>query len=593
MKLHWKIALGALLVSAAALATGALYVEPALKRRFTAQLLESLGDRITLVANLLAERSGKELDPGTLEPWLVSLAAGAQTRLTIIAPDGSVLGDSWVQGKKFAHLENHATRPEVMAAVENGEGSSERYSSTIGANLLYVARRIPVAKGWAIVRAAYPLSSVEASLASVRALLWVGVGIALALAALLSIFFSRQVAAPLRALTAAADQVAGGDFGVRLHAPGGGELADLAGAFNRMAGEVGRLISEINTERGQARRILSAIQEGILLLDAGGKAVAANRAFLEMFGIAEAAVQGRAPLDLVRSDAVQKAVEAVRQGNAESESEFVWNGSKDERIIELVAAAVRESAGPAGVVLVFRDLTRTRRLEQVRKDFVANVSHELRTPLTSIRGYGETLARKLEGQETLHQFANSIVRASEGLTALVNDLLDLSRLERPDFALERTGGDLREAAAQAMDLLRERFAQKRIRLSLEAAEGVGRASFDHRLIGQVLANLLDNALKYTPEGGDVVVRVSAENGFVLADVRDTGPGIPEKDLPRLFERFYRVDKGRSRELGGTGLGLAIVKHIVARHGGSVGVENRREGGTRFWFTLPVFAALES
>ena len=152
---------------------------------------------------------------------------------------------------------------------------------------------------------------------------------------------------------------------------------------------------------------------------------------------------------------------------------------------------------------------------------------------------------------------------------------------------------MREAAAQAMDLLRERFAQKRIRLSLEAAEGVGRASFDHRLIGQVLANLLDNALKYTPEGGDVVVRVSAENGFVLTDVRDTGPGIPEKDLPRLFERFYRVDKGRSRELGGTGLGLAIVKHIVARHGGSVGVENRREGGTRFWFTLPVFAALES
>ena len=586
MKLHWKIALGALLVSAAALAAGALYVEPALKRRFTAQIFESLGDRITLVGNLLAERSGKELEQGSLEPWLVSLAAGARTRLTIVASDGRVLGDSWVQGEKLAHIENHASRPEMMEAVEKGEGSSERYSSTIQANLLYVAKRIPVAKGWVIVRTAYPLSSVEASLSSVRTLLWVGVGIALALAAFLSVFFSRQVAAPLRALTAAANQVAGGDFGVRLHAPGGGELGELAGAFNRMAGEVGRLISEINAERGQARRILSAIQEGILLLDAGGKALAANRAFLEMFGIAEVSVLGRTALDLVRSDAVQKAVEAVRQGQPEFESEFVWNDSKDERIIELVAAAVRESAGPAGVVLVFRDLTRTRRLEQVRKDFVANVSHELRTPLTSIRGYGETLARKLEGQETLRQFANSIVRASEGLTALVNDLLDLSRLERPDFTLERTPGDLREAAAQAMDLLRERFVQKRIRLSLEVMEGVGRVSFDRRLIGQLLANLLDNALKYTPEDGSVVVRVSSEKGSVRVDVCDSGPGIPEKDLPRLFERFYRVDKGRSRELGGTGLGLAIVKHIVARHAGSVGVENRREGGAKFWFILP-------
>ncbi|MEW6775639.1 MAG: ATP-binding protein [Bdellovibrionota bacterium] len=588
MKFHWRITLGALFVSAIAAIAAALYIGPSLRRSVTREVEDLLRERLLLTSHLIEEFSSQgPHSPEELQKRVESLAADSRARITLIATDGKVLADSAVPFEKLPAIEPHGGRPEVIEAFGQGEGSAQRHSSTVGTDLLYVARRIQVGGFPVVVRLAHPLLAVDQAVADVRGLVWSAVGIAFLLTCLLSFFLSRQVSKPVEELTAATRRLTEGDLTVRLQARSSDELGELARNFNRMAERLDALLARLKTEQEQAERILSTVHEGIVLLDEEDRLAAANRSFISMFRLEGQDLTRRLPLELVRSNIVGEAVSILRDGKESFEGEFTLEEPEGTRSFELAAAQVVEGGRRRGSVLVFRDITRTERLEQVRKDFVANVSHELRTPLTSIRGYAETLAKKLTNQTPLDGFAIAIVRSAESLSALVNDLLDLSRLERPDFLLERHEGDLAEAIRSQADLFRERFAQKSIAFSVDMGGAPPRASFDRRLLEQVLSNLFDNAAKYTPAGGNVWVRLQRDaRGDHRVEVANTGLGIPPQDLPRIFERFYRVDKGRSRELGGTGLGLAIVKHIIARHGGEVGVYNRSEGGCCFWFTLP-------
>ncbi|MCB0219046.1 MAG: HAMP domain-containing protein [Chrysiogenetes bacterium] len=585
MRLHWKIALGALFVSVAAIVAGAIYIAPALRKDVTSNIADVLREETAVLQSVLEKRSAEELTTKSLQPWARALGRGGISRITIVAPDGRVLADSDVSVEELPSVENHGDRPEVLAAHEEGEGVAQRRSGTVDVKLLYVARRVRMGKGFGVVRVAYPLSAVNEAVTRVTQVLWGAVVFAFILASILSVFVSRWVAQPLRRLASAAQEIADGDLSVRAETDSGDEVGELARSFNEMVARLESLIGVIRNEREQAQRILATVDEGIILLDERDFVVAGNRVFVDLFKAPEQ-LKGRSALELVRSDAIQRGLTALREGEERYEQEFVLEAPLGERRFELVAAPVLESGVRTGAVLVFRDVTRTRRLEEVRKEFVANVSHELRTPLTSIRGYAETLSGKLQGDETLARFADSIVRSAERLSALVNDLLELSRLERPEFTPRKENRDLGEELRNGIGQFQDRAAGRKIELVFEPEEFDHTCSFDVRLIDQVLTNLLDNAFKYTPDGGEICVSTEPREGAIRVCVEDTGPGIPEKDIPRLFERFYRVDKARSRELGGTGLGLAIVKHIVERHGGKVGVENRAGGGTRFWFELP-------
>lgn len=585
MRLHWKIALGALFVSVGAIVAGAIYIAPAIREDVTSNIADVLREETIVLQSVLEKRPHEELSFESLQPWARALTRSGLSRVTVIAPDGTVLADSNVQRDELSNVENHGDRPEVLAAHNDGEGIAQRRSGTIDVNLLYVARRVKMGEGYGVVRVAYPLSAVNEAVGRVNKVLWGAVAFAFVLASLLSILLSRWVAHPLRNLAEVAREIAEGDLSLRAESESGDEVGELANSFNEMVARLESLIGVIRSEREQAQRILSTVDEGIILLDERDFAVAGNRVFVDLFKTPED-IQGRSPLELVRSDAIQRGLSALREGKERYEEEFVLEAPLGERRYELVAAPVMEEGQRTGAVLVFRDVTRTRRLEEVRKEFVANVSHELRTPLTSIRGYAETLSARLEDDEKLSRFAESIVRSAERLSALVNDLLELSRLERPEFTPKKQQRDLAREVVVAMRDFEGRAADRKIELVFEPGNFDHGCSFDPRLIDQVLTNLLDNAFKYTPDGGEI--RVSSEPGesAIRVCVEDTGPGIPEKDLPRLFERFYRVDKARSREEGGTGLGLAIVKHIVERHGGKAGVENRAGGGARFWFELP-------
>lgn len=586
MRLHWKIALGVLLVSTGAFLAGAAYVGPSLRHDITAQILSDLESRLALVRRLYAEQVARGPAGQDLQRWAVSIADGAGTRLTVIAADGTVLADSSLSAAVLSRIENHAGRPEIREAMARGAGSAIRHSETLDRDLIYAARRVEAGGRSVVLRLAAPYEAVDSAVDSVRSVLWGALGLALVLAAGLSLLVSRWVSLPLREMSAATQRIAEGDLSVRVQAPRDGDIRELATSFNRMAERLDDTIQTMEAEREQFRRILTTVHEGILLLDETDRVVVGSRSLAGMFGIDELAMIGKTPLELIRAEGVDRTLNALRRGRREFRTEFSLPGGLEERIFELVAVAVFEGEERRGAVLVVRELTHTRRLEKIRRDFVANVSHELRTPLTSIRGYAETLANQLEGREPLDRFAHNIVKRTEGLTALVNDLLDLSRIERPEFAptLERT--DLAELAEGAAELFAERYAQKDLTLHMELGEFDHHAWADHRLLAQVFSNLLDNAFKYTPAGGEVWLRTAEEDGRIRVEVADTGPGIPEKALSRIFERFYRIDKGRSREQGGTGLGLSIVKHIIERHNGRIGVRNRKEGGTVFWFTLP-------
>lgn len=495
-----------------------------------------------------------------------SIAPQSDTRLTIIAPDGTVLADSL--GSPGV-MDNHNARPEVAEARSADHGYDIRRSDTVGFDLMYVAVPLDRPDG-VILRAARPLSAIDAELR--RLYLYVAVafaGVTLS-TAFIGFFVVRSLVRPVREMAWVAQSIASGDFGHRAPLEAPADLGVLARALNAMSDELQLRMEALRSTAARIEAVLGSMQDGVIALGPDGRVQLTNDAAKRLLGFTGDPA-GREVWELWRSEPLMSAVREALAGR-EGRATIGWEGRT------LAAAGAPVSSG--GAVVVVRDVTEQARYEALRKEFVANVSHELRTPLTFIRGFVETLrAGAIDDRAKADEFLVTIEKHAVQLSALVEDLLELSKLDaKPELRRRRVRLD--ELLSRVHDAYRPAAEKKRIALSLEAPPM--EVDVDPGFAERAVGNLVDNAIKYTADGGSVAIAARAP---CVVEVRDTGVGIPEADQARIFERFYRVDKSRSREAGGTGLGLAIVKHIAQLHGGSVKVRSRPGQGSTFTLEL--------
>ncbi len=543
------------------------------------------------------------------DAWARRAATRTRTRVTVIAPDGRVLADS---DEPSGRMDNHATRPEVVQALAGGRGQAVRFSRTVDRDLVYFAQAVPQPDGdHLILRLAIPVGEVVHGFGRFRRDFLVVAMVSLAVAAGIALLWARRITQPLRQMVGFAQAVSRGELSHRLPIRSRDELGDLAEALNTMTTDFRETLQRLEAESRRIRTIMESMAEGLLVIDARGRISLVNPAAEALLGIKEETALGQTPLEAVRSHELDELLRAAVQGVGTASAEIALPYPR-RRVLAGTAVAIRDAGGAyQGTVLALRDITQLKRLEEARMEFVVNVSHELRTPLTAIRGYAETLLEDgLEDREEARKFLEIIHRHSERLGRLLNDLLDLSNIELEMAPLSMRAVPVADATRQAVAMLAPQATQKAIRLAHELPDDLPPVLADRDRLVQILVNLLDNAVKYSPEGGSVTVRaaVLSSGSAAVSDpqhrsppgrtapehaveivVEDTGIGIPAKDLPRITERFYRVDKARSRELGGTGLGLAIVKHLVQAHHGTLAIESDPGKGTRVRISLPAAA----
>ncbi len=550
---------------------------------------EQTGASLKARADLLEPQVSGHLTPAAgadLNRLCRELGARTATRFTIILYDGQVLGDSQEDPRQ---MENHATRPEVQAALAGAVGSATRFSRTLLREMMYVA--VPVIEEGRItgvVRAAMAVDAIGATLDELYLRVALGGLAAVAIIALVSLWLSRRISRPLEEMTHGAARFAQGDLAQRLALRGSKEIDALVLAMNQMAAQLDDRIRAVENQRNEQEAMLASMVEGMLAVDTEERILRINRAAERLLGIHSGQVLGRRLQEVVRKADLQRFVARTLASRQPVEADLVLHDPQ-ERFLQGHGTLLRSNLGKdLGALIVLNDVTRLRRLENLRRDFVANVSHELKTPITAIKGCVETL---LDGAaadpEASRRFLEIIARQGERLNAIIDDLLTLSRIEqdaeRHDIPLQV--GALRDVLEAAIQSCSVTATARSIRLDLECPEDV-MAVINPPLLEQALVNLIDNAVKYSDEGGRVLLTVRHAGVETLIEVRDWGCGIPREHLARLFERFYRVDKARSRKVGGTGLGLAIVKHIVQAHRGRVTVESTPDQGSAFAIILP-------
>ncbi len=560
--------------------------ERGLHERTLARLVASLEERARLVLEQVRDTPFSPAASAALDERADRAGAAAAARVTLVAADGTVVGDSDVPLERLPELENHARRPEIEQALRGAVGHATRQSETVGRQLFYLA--IPAGPaGRGAVRLAVDLADLEAAISELRGRLLLAGLVGLVAALLLSYVLTRITLHPIGEMRRAVASIAGGDLDARLPLRWRDELGEISSAINRMAEQLRERLEEATGEKEQLRAVLDGMVEGVLVVDAAGKIVLANDRLREFTGV-WTDVRGRTPLEAIRDRQLD---EIIQEAAASEEAVFRELSllRRPPRTLRVHAVRFPSAGRPRmGTVAVVHDVTELSRLEQVRQDFVANASHELRTPLAAIRGFAETLLHGGELSEPERRsYLEIIDRHARRLTNLVGDLLELSRIERREAGFELARVDVAGLADVLVRDSRPRFEEKRLAVA-QRVTGSPVAWADAQAVEQILTNLLDNAAKYTPAGGRIEVVVEGEPELVRVRVADTGIGIPREDLGRIFERFYRVDKARSRALGGTGLGLSIVKHLVQRLGGEISVESEPGQGSSFAFTLPRF-----
>lgn len=556
-----------LLVIATATVTLDFTVRPAWERSLRNQIQQSLIEKTKLFALHLQSEHSRPLSSLVAEE-----AAAANVRATVIDSSGKVLADSQAT---VAGMENHAARPEFAAALRGQVGVFTRDSDTLGVPLLYVAA--PIREG--AVRMAYPLSEVKATEARARRSLLVGSTIALMVAMLLAAAIAQLIAQRLRRIVVFAERIADGDLSARIARHSSDEIGLVAAALDRTARKLENSFAALETSRSQLETLLNSMQEAVIAVTKEGKVLWVNGRMKRMAG--SGARIGAPLVETVRDPSILAAVEEAnaRKQMSTTRATALLPG----RVFQVTACPMP----PSGAVAVLHDLTDVERVEKTRRDFIANVSHELRTPLTSVQGYAETLLDSHAADEdSTREFLEIIVKNARRMTRLTEDLLVLARVESGEqrFRLRPVSpSDLLSDAAETFSLA-AREAQMDLSVESSVSDTI---HADPEAIHQVLSNLISNALHYAREGGRILIGAHKTEHAIEFYVRDFGRGIASEHLPRLFERFYRVDKTRSRESGGTGLGLAIVKHIVLAHGGQVRAESQLGHGSVFCFTIPL------
>jgi two-component system phosphate regulon sensor histidine kinase PhoR len=521
----------------------------------------------------------------------ISSLTGA--RVTLIAADGRVVGDSTEDGAALDKLENHAARPEVVQARADGIGVSRRYSTTTGVEMLYVAVPVRAAPDGsldrpAFVRLSLPLTEVRAQLGLIGRSAFTALLVGLATALLLAWIMSALLARRVDAIASVARRYATGDLSRPAGDYGGDEIATVARALDHSVHELGRRLDELARDRALMQAILSGMVEGVVVVDAAGRLQLANGAARDMLAL-DPDDTGRHYLEIVRHPGVASQIGAALEGRDAAGVEIILNRDPDRTFVARAApVTLAKGPGKPGAVLVLYDVTDLKRADRIRRDFVANVSHELRTPLTAIRGYVEALLDEGDAADPNRRFLDVIQRHVARMERLVQDLLRLARLDAGQETLDLADCSVASLFDDVQTDLAPLIERRGHRVNVRIATGAETVRVDPAKLHDVLRNLVENAVHHTPEGTTIELAATPNATGLRLSVADDGPGIPESDRQRVFERFYRVDKARAREsgVGGTGLGLAIVKHLVGLHGGRVEVENRPEGGAIFTVALP-------
>ncbi len=580
MRIHTRLAWIAFAVTVIALGGATLLWNNSLQRERRADLDQRLLDQARLLNSFLPVPGSPDAKE-EMDHLVRVMNRETGVRYTVIARNGEVLAESGLPADEVGEMENHLSRPEVQQALEHGLGRDERVSPTLEVPYAYLAVRWgSVHEPFGVARVALPMDHVVAEQHRGRGRLALVVLGAIALAALLDYVSAKRVTRPVARMSETARQIAAGHLDRRVEPEGSSEVRDLGMAVNHLADSVEVQINRVEAERQRLARLLQGMPDGILALDETGRIVLANPAARTMLSL-EGEVAGLSPVETVRSPELQQAVDAVRA-----------SGKVETREIKLPgpgAPVLSVSLVPleTGMVVVIHDVTRLRRLEHARREIVANIGHELRTPLTAILGYLETLDQSPDLPEAERdRFLAVISRNARRLERLVKDLSRLSRLESSQVKLDLEPVRLDEVTASAVETVAPRAREKDVEVVTEIDSALPVVQADRHGLETVLLNLLDNALRVSPRGASVKVRVRRREGVLRVEVEDRGPGIPQELRDRVFERFYRIDPGRASDEGGSGLGLAIVKHTVILHGGEVGVEGGRDGGAVFHFTIP-------
>jgi len=561
-------------------ATG-LFLEGRLRQVITEGTEQQLRRQASLAREALtALRDSEEIEQ--LDAVADRLGKAGGTRVTVIAADGHVLGDSELTPDQITTVELHHRRPEVVDAIAHGTGVSTRYSTTLETDMLYVATAR--ADGLGAVRVATPLSAVEQAVRQLRLALLLAAGLGLLVAVLMSALASHLTTRPLLSLVDRARKLVEQDQPVQ---PPSDELGYVAGSLDWLARELDESVSSLARARDRLDAVLSSMGEGVIALEDDLRVRLVNPAARTLLDVDDGGeLRGRMLVELSRTPDMVELARRAREANIEGELSL-HNG---ERTVAVSGTPLRATGGS---LLVLRDVTEVRRLETIRRDFVANISHELRTPVAVIRANSETLLNgALEDPEQGRRFAEASLRHAERLSNLLSDLLDLAKLEADAYRMDLAPLSLEQGLSAALAAVRPLADKRSISLELGATE-VETVLADPQALEQILVNLLENAVKYAGEGGHVMLRAVSESGHARIEIADDGPGVDREHRDRIFERFYRVDAGRSREVGGTGLGLSIVKHLVGVMHGEVGMVPVQPHGSCFWFTLRTTAASAS
>lgn len=585
-KLIWQIFPLFLIIIIISLSLEAWYFNRHSRQFFLDNTEKELIVRAQLIEFKIADiLSANPVQDQKLNALCKEIGASIQTRVTVVAPSGEVMADSLA---RTATMENHKNRPEIQTALSGNRGVSTRYSRTLDQNMMYIA--LPVERNnrvMAVIRTAVPLTAIEENIRSTRNKVFGFLILTIIAAAGVSWYVTRKIIQPLEAIKKGAQAFARGDLSNRLAVPDTEELSALARSMNQMAKNLTDRIQEALDRQRELEAVHASMQEGVIAIDNQEKIITINDTAARIFNCPAPEMKHKNVLEVARNYELQNFIRTALSTHEPVEDDIRIHQDKD-HILNIHSSALWDSQNHRmGTLIIFHDITRIRRLEKMHKDFAANVSHELKTPLTTIKGFIETLQEMPEsssGERT--GFLKILEKNVDRMIGLINDLLSLSRLER----LEGTGirfADnqlfaLIQGAVAACDPLAEK---KQIRIQIICPRDLT-VRVDPVLMEQAIVNLVENAVKYSPENSQVEISASRTGKEIQINVKDAGPGIAKELQPKIFNRFYRVDKGRSRQEGGTGLGLAIVKHIIQYHNGRITVSSVKGAGTTFHIRLP-------
>jgi two-component system phosphate regulon sensor histidine kinase PhoR len=575
-----KFFFAALSAAIIALAVAGLLFATTMRSRTDARIEATLIAEARMAADLLS-RGTPLVTAADLDGEADRLGALIDARVTFIAPDGRVVGDSAETLEGVAAMENHLQRPEVVDARARGLGRAQRYSATLKIDMLYVAVRVQH-PAIAFVRMALPLTSVRQQLRPVLTATLTALSVALLGAAVIAWLFSARIGRRVRLIAGVAERYRRGDLTPPRLGFGDDELGTVARALDESVQEVGRRLGEQARDRARMEAILAGMVEGVIVVDPQGRLQLVNDAARQMLKLDEAWI-GRPYVETIRLPAIAELVAAVLFGRTPDALQL--SPPRDPSRTIMARAAPATGAVAHGVILVLHDITELRRADQIRRDFVANVSHELRTPLTAIRGYVEALSDGDAEEDERRRFLGIIARHTQRMERLVKDLLRLARLDAGQETIDLIACDTRSLVETVIVDVAPALSARGQHIDVIVGPGAETVRADPAKLHDALRNLVANAITYAPEQSTIRIGAEREGGRVAVSVADQGPGIPDEDLSRVFERFYRVDKSRARDPGGTGLGLAIVKHLVELQGGTVRADNGAERGARFTITI--------